>query len=180
MPGRLYAIVGPSGAGKDTLMEAVAPHLPGLVMARRVITRPAAAGGEDFDGVSETEFDRRLAAGDFALHWAAHGLRYGVPISIEEDMAADRDVAFNGSRAALAEAAARYPSLRVLHITAKIEVLAERLAARGRETAEDIAARLRRADTGLPQGLKVITIDNSGDLQDAVNALLTAFHPERT
>lgn len=178
MGGRLFAVVGPSGAGKDTLMAAVAPHVPGLVMARRVITRPASAGGEDFDGVDVATFQRRLGAGDFALHWAAHGLHYGVPISIEADLAAGRDVVFNGSRAALGGAAARYPDMQVLHITAQIEVLAARLAARGRESAEDIAARLRRADHSLPDGLNVITINNSGALDAAVAQVLAAFQPE--
>ena len=70
MTGRLFAVVGPSGAGKDTLMAAARAARPGLVLVRRVITRPESAGGEDFEGVGETEFALRLAAGDFALHWA--------------------------------------------------------------------------------------------------------------
>ena len=69
---RLFPVVGPSGAGKDTLMAAAAAR-PGVALVRRVITRPAAAGGEDFDGVTPAEFARRRAACDFALDWQAHG-----------------------------------------------------------------------------------------------------------
>ena len=94
MTGRLFAVVGPSGAGKDTLMAAAAARVPALRLARRVITRPADAGGEDFDGVTEAAFQRRLAAGAFALHWQAHGLHYGIPAAIDQDLAAGRCVLF--------------------------------------------------------------------------------------
>ena len=68
MAGRLFAIVGPSGGGKDTLMAAAQTARPGLHLARRVITRPETAGGEPFEGVGAEEFARRAASGAFALH----------------------------------------------------------------------------------------------------------------
>ena len=76
---RLFFVVGPSGAGKDTLLSGAIAADPALHWVRRVITRPESAGGEPFEGVSAPEFAARLARGDFALHWDAHGLRYGVP-----------------------------------------------------------------------------------------------------
>ena len=179
MTGRLFAVVGPSGAGKDTLMAAAAARVPALRLARRVITRPADAGGEDFDGVTEAAFQRRLAAGAFALHWQAHGLHYGIPAAIDQDLAAGRCVLFNGSRAVLAEAQQRYPDLQVVHITAPVPVLAERLAARGRESAPEIAARLSRAAYDLPAGMSVKTICNDSDLESAVDALVAAVQPVR-
>lgn len=182
MSGRLFAVVGPSGVGKDTLMRAARAAHPALVLARRVITRPSEAGGEDFDSVTEAEFDRRRAAGAFVLHWRAHGLRYGIPAAVRADLAAGRDVLFNGSRAGLAEAAAEFPALHILHVTARPEVLAARLAARGREDAADIARRLARTPglpQGLPAGLPVTGIDNSGTLDAAVAAFLAALQPER-
>lgn len=175
--GRLFAVVGPSGAGKDTLLAAACAEQPDLVLVRRVITRPETAGGEAFEGVSEAEFDARLAAGAFAIWWPAHGLRYGIPAGIDADLAAGRDVVFNGSRAALAEAAARYPGLRVLLITARPEVLAGRLAERGREDAADIEARLARAAYVLPAGLRADVIENNGTVAQASNALLAALQP---
>ena len=71
--GRLIAIVGPSGAGKDTLLRLALAADPRLHWARRTITRPPASS-EPFESVSEDDFLRRQAAGEFALHWAAHGL----------------------------------------------------------------------------------------------------------
>lgn len=178
MAGRLFAVVGPSGAGKDTLMEAAFAARPDLVMVRRVITRPSDAGGEDFDGVSEAEFLARRDAGDFALWWPAHGLYYGIPASIDQALADGRDVVFNGSRGVLAEATQKYPGLTVLLITASPEVLAQRLAARGRETAEDIAARLKRAEFAVPEGLNIAEIRNDGALEDAVARVLDVLQPE--
>ena len=145
MMGRLFVVVGPSGAGKDTLLAGAVAAEPRLHWARRVITRPSSAGGEPFEGVNETEFAARLARGEFALHWQAHGLHYGVPSVELAPLAQGRDVVVNGSRAALAEAQVAFPDLIVLHITAPLDVLADRLAARGRETRADIAARLARA-----------------------------------
>ncbi|MGC9369593.1 MAG: phosphonate metabolism protein/1,5-bisphosphokinase (PRPP-forming) PhnN [Paracoccaceae bacterium] len=178
MAGRLFAVVGPSGAGKDTLMAAAWARRPELFLVRRVITRPAEAGGEDFDGVTEAEFLTMREAGAFSLWWQAHGLYYGIPASIDAALAEGRDVLFNGSRAVLAEAAARYPQMVVLLVTASPEVLAERLAARGRESAGDIAARLKRAGFAVPGGLDVREIRNDGALEDAVGAMLNLLQPE--
>ncbi|WP_126975973.1 phosphonate metabolism protein/1,5-bisphosphokinase (PRPP-forming) PhnN [Frigidibacter oleivorans] len=178
MAGRVFAVVGPSGAGKDTVIAAVAAARPDLHVVRRVITRPEAAGGEPFEGVTEAEFARRRAAGDFALDWQAHGLSYGIPAGAAAAAAQGGTVIFNGSRAMLAQAAAVFPGLTVLLVTARPVTLAARLAARGRESAEDIARRLDRlADFSLPEGLPTLRIDNDGPLEAAVQAVLAALQP---
>ena len=97
---------------------------------------------------------------------------YGVPSAALPE---GRDVILNGSRAAIAQARAAFPSLTVIHITAPLAVLAERLAARGRETREDIAARLLRADLSLPEGLQVIEIVNDATSAQGVDRLLQAL-----
>ena len=97
MTGRLICVVGPSGAGKDTLIDAARTQRPDLVIVRRVITRPSALGGEDFEGVTQAEFERRKAAGDFALDWRAHGLSYGLPAATLALRDEGRDLLVNGS-----------------------------------------------------------------------------------
>lgn len=169
---RLFLVVGPSGAGKDTLLSGAIAADPRLHWARRVITRPETAGGEPFEGVEEAEFATRLARGDFALHWDAHGLRYGVPLA---QLPQGRDVILNGSRAAIAQVRAAFPALRVIHITAPLSVLANRLAARGRESRSDIEARLGRADLSLQKGLPVIEIINDASPEAGVERLLQAL-----
>ena len=180
MRGRLIAVVGPSGVGKDTVMTAVARAWPGLHLVRRVITRPSEAGGEDFEGVSPEAFRRRAVTGEFALHWQAHGLCYGIPRGVSDVLAEGRPALVNLSRAVLAEAQARFPGMAVLSLTAPPEVLAARLSLRARESAEEIGSRLARADRALPEDVTgVVTIDNGGSLDDTVRAVLAALRPAR-
>jgi ribose 1,5-bisphosphokinase len=179
MPGRLIAVVGPSGVGKDSVMAGLAAARPGLVRVRRVITRDPNAGGEDFEAVTPALFAARAAGGDFALHWQAHGLCYGIPRGVHDVLARGQDALANLSRGVLGPAARVFPGLHVLHITARPEVLAARLAARGREGRAEIAGRLARAAPDFPQGIAVTGIDNSGRLEAAVAAALAALYPER-
>ena len=178
MTGRIYAVVGPSGAGKDTLMAALKDRRPDLCFVRRVITRPTEAGGEDFDGITEDLFAARAARGDFALSWQAHGLSYGIPAAVNALLDEGRDVLFNGSRAILPKARQVFPALRVIHVTAPIPVLAERLEKRGRETRAQIAKRLERAVYQMPGDLPVTVICNDGSVGQAVEALEAALQPE--
>ncbi|MBM3588891.1 MAG: phosphonate metabolism protein/1,5-bisphosphokinase (PRPP-forming) PhnN [Alphaproteobacteria bacterium] len=173
----LIAVVGPSGAGKDTLMAgARAALVPDarFRFVRRAITRPAEAGTEDHEALTETAFITRLDAGGFALHWQAHGLHYGIPRDIEADMAARRVVIANLSRTVLPEANTRYV-LRVLNITAPIEVLAARLASRGRESAGEIAVRLAR-EVALPDALDIERVVNDADVAEGVARVLAALN----
>ena len=175
MTGRLFIVVGPSGAGKDTLLAGATKADPALHWARRVITRPETAGGEPFEGVTALAFGARLLAQDFALHWQAHGLRYGVPNAELAALDQCRVVLVNGSRAALPAAQQAFPHLTVIRITAPSSVLAERLAARGRENRDDIAARLQRASYDLPEGLPVIDVENDATPQVGIQRLLAAI-----
>lgn len=178
MSGRLIGVVGPSGVGKDTVMQAVAAAWPGLHLVRRIITRPEDAGGEAFDGVTDEEFRRRVVHGDFALHWQAHGLQYGIPRGVHDVLASGRDAMVNLSRSVLSEAQSRFAGFSVLSLTARSDVLAQRLTGRGRESADEIKRRLARADYALPAGLmRVVTIDNSGALDDTVGQVLAALSP---
>ncbi|MBT9268490.1 phosphonate metabolism protein/1,5-bisphosphokinase (PRPP-forming) PhnN [Pseudomonas sp. MG-9] len=189
MDGRLIYLMGPSGSGKDSLIEAAREPLRALncEIIRRVITRSAESVGEDAIGVTLEEFDRRQRAGDFALAWQANGLAYGIPSEIDERLSAGRHVLVNGSRANLRQAQERYPTLLPFLLTVKDEVLRERLLGRGRETPEQIDARLARNALFRDRrssDLPVYLIDNSGALQDAVNQLLALIRlnaaPDRT
>ncbi|WP_117192945.1 phosphonate metabolism protein/1,5-bisphosphokinase (PRPP-forming) PhnN [Rhizobium terrae] len=176
--GCMVAVVGPSGAGKDTLMAHAARFFEGredVVFVRRVITRDAAAGGEDHDGVSEAEFEALEKAGRFAVSWGAHGLRYGIPDETRDAVADGRLVIANGSRSALNRFRAAFPSLVVINVTASLDVLAARLEARGRESREEILRRLQRSSLSIEDGYKVVTIDNSGSIEEAGKAMVDAL-----
>lgn len=173
---RLVAVAGPSGAGKDTLMAMACAVRSDIRAARRVITRPADAGGEDFESVTEAEFARRLDRGDFALHWRAHGLGYGIP---GDQLTGPGTVLFNVSRAVLEQAAALLPSLSVLVVTAPAPILAARLADRGREDARDRAQRLERARFCLPEAIPFREVVNDGTVDQGLVRFLDALQPVR-
>jgi ribose 1,5-bisphosphokinase len=162
----LVLVVGPSGAGKDTLIGMARAALADdkrFRFVRRVITRPAEAGGEDHEAVSEADFAGRR----FALQWQAHGLHYGIPADIVDDLARGTVVVANVSRGVVIQAAERFRA-RVIAVTAPPHVLAHRLAARGRETADDVLRRLAR-NVPVPQHIHVDTIVNDSTLAEAAD-----------
>ncbi|MDB5665727.1 phosphonate metabolism protein/1,5-bisphosphokinase (PRPP-forming) PhnN [Cypionkella sp.] len=175
MTGHLFLVVGASGVGKDTLLAGAKAADPTLHWARRVITRPSTDAGEPFEGVTPPEFQQRLAADEFALHWQAHGLSYGVPKREVASLSEGGTVLVNGSRGALTAALTAFPDLTVIRISAPSDVLAERLAARGRETRAEITARLDRASYELPEGTRVVDIRNTGTPAQGVAQLLQAL-----
>ncbi len=177
-PGLLLAVVGPSGAGKDTLIDAAARHFashPRLTIARRVITRPAEAGGEDHQTATDEEFEALRASGAFACYWQAHGLSYGIPRTTLDALERGDLVIANGSRSALRYFKAAFPRLKVLNITARPDVLAERLAARGRESREEILARLSRSNLTVEGDFDVVMLDNSGSLEEGERRMITVI-----
>ena len=179
MNGRLIGVVGPSGAGKDSLMNALVARRSDFGIVRRVITRPPDQGGEAYDAVTEDEFDRLRAAGAFCVDWRAHGLRYGIPDTVRPRIAGGEQLLVNLSRDVLTDVAPVFPGFTVLNVIAARETLAARLAARGRESGDEIARRLDRAPRPMPPGLPVLTVSNDGALADTVDAAIAGLQPVR-
>jgi ribose 1,5-bisphosphokinase len=182
--GALVLVVGPSGAGKDTLMDAARAALagePGVHFARRLITRPAMAGAEDHDSCSEAAFAEAQARGEMALSWRAHGLSYGIPGREIAGIERGEVVIANISRGSIAAAERLAQRVVVVNITAPDAVLARRLAARGRESEADIAARLARAAPLRTQSAELVAIRNDRTVAEAAGefvALLRGLsHP---
>ena len=172
--GILVLVVGPSAAGKDTLLAGARLALAGdlrFAFAAREITRPAEAGGEDHIPVTRQQFATSRAG--YALAWEAHGHGYGIPGSVMAELAGGRVVVANVSRTVIAEAAARF-AVRVLEITASPAVLAARLAVRGREGPADQASRLAR-HVALPPGITSVRIVNDSTVEEGVAAVLAAL-----
>lgn len=178
---RLIYLMGPSGSGKDSVIDHARPALQalGVAVARRVITRSAEAVGEVAHSVSPWQFATLRSNGAFALDWQANGLSYGIPVEIDTWLAEGRSVLVNGSRGHLQSARAKYPDLVPILLTVSAEVLRERLLRRARESAEEIEERLARNlriagqfDEG------VYLLDNSTTLDAAVQRLLAILREE--
>ena len=179
MPGKLIYLMGPSGSGKDSLIDAAREQLQarGCEVVRRVITRSAEAVGEDALSVSRERFDSLNEEGAFALSWQANGLDYGIPVQLDNWLNAGRHVLVNGSRGYLDQARKRYPALLAIMLRVDTAVLRQRLLARGRETPEDISARLKRNDLFISsvsalEAQHVHVLDNSAALEVGVQRLL--------
>ncbi|MHC8342998.1 phosphonate metabolism protein/1,5-bisphosphokinase (PRPP-forming) PhnN [Pseudomonas sp. RT6P73] len=182
MAGRLIYLIGPSGSGKDSLLDAARTRLAerGCRIVRRVITRSAEAVGEAAQGVSLDEFATLEAQGGFALCWRANGLAYGIPREIDDWLAAGHDVLVNGSRGHLAQTRQRYPNVLVLLLTVDQAALHQRLLARGRESVTEIAGRLARnarfSERVLAEHDPALSvINNSGPLEHTVEHLLACI-----
>ncbi len=173
-PRRLVYVMGASGSGKDSLLRYARERLAGspVVFARRHVTRPAEAGGEDHIPVSREHFRKLRQQGRFAMHWEANGLCYGVGAEIDAWMTDGLLVVVNGSRGAYPEVLRRYPRMLAVLVTAPDGLLRERLLARGREDEAAVRARLersRRLAGGLPG---VARVANDGSLAAAGGRLV--------
>lgn len=171
---RVIWLIGPSGSGKDSLLTALRQQdEPQLLVAHRYITRPCDAGGENHVALSDEEFSLRARRGLFALDWEANGWRYAIGIELDVWLASGFDVVVNGSRAHLAQARDRYGA-RLLPIMVQVSppVLEQRLIARGRESAAEIAQRLARAARYESTANHCRVLNNDGSLHQSVNRLL--------
>jgi len=179
-PGRLVLVVGPSGAGKDTLLGLARMACADdgtIVFARRVVTREPSSF-EDNEQLSHEAFGAALARGDFTIHWEAHGHRYGLPRSIDDDIRAGRTVVANVSRTVIAPARLAYANIVVVCITAPADILAERLAMRARNSDGALQDRLQRkvADGAAPD----MTIMNVGSAEFHAQQLVQMIRGKRS
>jgi len=175
--GTFFLVVGPSGAGKDSLIDGARTLLEPTgryVFARRVVTRPAGSPGEDHEAATDEAFDAREAKGDFLITWGAHGLRYGLPAELKRLVEAGRNVIANGSRATIAALAGRLPRFVVVEVTAPPEVLAARIAGRGRESGDAIEKRLSRTVEPRPEGIRAATICNDQSVEIGIERFIAA------
>ncbi|MEP7239315.1 MAG: phosphonate metabolism protein/1,5-bisphosphokinase (PRPP-forming) PhnN [Devosia sp.] len=173
-PGTFVAVAGASGVGKDTLLRYAAARLSGdprFVFVRRSITRPAGDGSEDHLGVTEAAFTTQAASGAFAVTWTAHGLSYGLPLTIDAEITAGRIVIANVSRTIVGALQRRYPKLLRIRVTAPSASVAARLRQRGRESPDEIVERTSRSIVDTDAGW--IELPNDGAVAEAGDRLVT-------
>ena len=173
--GRLIVIVGPSGSGKDTLINWLSEKLAldeNVMFARRTVTRNKDVSVEDHHSLSSEQFEAFARSGKFAVTWHAHGLRYGIPMHALAHVKSGGITIANGSRRALPQLAEMFGEIFVINLSVDRSTLATRLAARGREDTGQIQRRLDRIDTPIPSQFDMIQIDNSDKIEMAGKAVL--------
>ncbi|MFP4259159.1 MAG: phosphonate metabolism protein/1,5-bisphosphokinase (PRPP-forming) PhnN, partial [Desulfovermiculus sp.] len=141
--GVLFYLMGPSGVGKDTLLNYLRQcRPPEVLIARRYITRPNRNSPENHLPLTKDEFLARKESGFFSLAWQAHGCWYGISREVELMLQRGRHVLINGSRHAYALARERFMPCQGILIQADPDIIRARLEARGREDAHELAKRL--------------------------------------
>jgi len=178
--GLLVLVVGPSGVGKDTLLDAARERLAQdkqFCFPRRCITRPAGTVGEIHIPVRPEDFGQMARQGAFLLSWKAHDLGYGIPRHVLEEVEAGKTVIVNVSRSVIEDACELVgrKNVRVVNIRASAEALRKRLEARGREDALDIERRLARASAYQVDGDYVVHVDNDADLETGILRFIRAL-----
>ena len=177
--GVVVAVVGPSGAGKDSVMnyarERMGKLASDVTFMRRVITRPDDGDTEDHDSVDEQSFAKMAANGEFAAYWRANGLSYGLRTSMDDVVRAGGVVVANVSRTAIPALKDRYAHVLPVVVTAPAAILAERLKARGRESHDEVLSRLERAEARELAVDDAVTIVNGGELAVAGEAFLATL-----
>ena len=179
----LAYVMGPSGAGKDTVLRLARRSLlrgERIAFAHRYITREADPRHENYIALSPDEFETRRDKGLLAFDWQAYGLCYGVGTEIETWRQAGFAVVVSGSREHFRNW--RRPASGVLPvlISAPTHVLAQRLATRGREDTMARAERLRRAERLALADSAIVEIDNTGAPERAAAALLDLLRGKST
>jgi ribose 1,5-bisphosphokinase len=166
--GALVVVVGPSGAGKDSLIEGARAMLADdaqFFFPRRVITRTPDRS-EDHNSISSQDFTRAEKRGEFFLSWSAHGLFYGIPAEVARRLGDGQVVVCNVSRTVIEAARQRWSHVFVVLVTAPAAMRAERLAARGRELT--ISDRLGRTVADFDAAKADFQLDNAATIELAV------------
>jgi phosphonate metabolism protein PhnN/1,5-bisphosphokinase (PRPP-forming) len=164
-------VCGPSGAGKDSVINWAAQQLAQrkeIVFSRRLVTRPSFPGS-DHDEVTRQQLARKLGSGGLVWCWEANGQHYGIEAHYAAQVKAGRVVVVNGSREH-ASGLHAVPQVRVVHVVAEAGKLAARLEQRGREAPQEVARRLAR-NALFPDLQADCTIVNEGALEDAGQVL---------
>ena len=177
-PGRLVLVVGPSGAGKDTLIAHARAACRGdasVVFPARVVTRPPSVF-EDNEFMPPSAFEQAAANGAFAIWWSAHGHMYGIPLAVDFDIEAGRTVVCNVSRTVIGAVRGRYANVVIVLVTAPRDVLRSRLAARERASDGRVSDRMRRVDLSDGKLRPDVIINNVGDPESEARKLVDTFH----
>jgi ribose 1,5-bisphosphokinase len=177
-PGRLVLVVGPSGAGKDTLIaraRAACRDDATVVFPRRIVTRPPSLF-EDNEFMPPSAFEQAATKGAFAFWWSAHGHMYAIPLAIDFDIEAGRTVVCNVSRSVVGAVRRRYANVVTVLVTAPREILEPRLAARDRASDGRIAERMNRVEPSDGKLRPDVIINNVGEPETGARKLLDAVY----
>lgn len=167
--------MGNSGSGKDSIISGAIKNYPTnlkkIHVPKRFITRPSSKFEKNVF-ISTERFKEMEQKGKFALKWHIYGLDYGVPIEIDEWLKKGHPVAVNVSRTIIDETCKEYKNIKVIFIEVPFDLTVKRMKERGRESKERLKERIERARTNQKLPEADFIVDNSGNLEDAIEQFL--------
>jgi guanylate kinase len=172
----VLVITGPSGAGKGTLIRALLPRVPELELAVSATTRLRRDGeveGRDYYYLSDADFARRVANGEFLEHITyVSGQRYGtLRKEVERIGRQGRIPVLELETEGALKVAEELPGVVTVFVTAPHAELERRLRERATESAGEIGERLDLAESQLLQASLFDHVVENDDLERAVGDL---------
>ncbi len=185
--GLAFVVSGPSGAGKNSVIDRVMRKLSGLSYSVSYTTRPRRpheVAGRDYNFVSKAQFEQLIAAGVLVEHVQYLGDYYGTSQrQIEEVFARGEDVILNidvqGAKTLRERGLEQFTVVYIFLSPSSLDLLAKRLRTRGTEDEEEIHARLAVATQELAAipAFDYLVINDSFD--QAVDELVGIITAER-
>jgi guanylate kinase len=154
---KVFAISGPSGVGKGSVIQELLKQHPDYALSISYTTRQKRAAeieGKDYFFISNADFDKKIAKGEF-IEWAqVHGNRYGTTL-------AQLEILKKGQKVVIVELDVQgamnlknrlSDSVSIFIEPPDFETLSKRLSGRKTETKEEMDLRLSNAANELELG----------------------------
>ena len=182
--GKLFIISGPSGSGKDTIMQGALKKHPEIKLSISSITRDMRVGeveGEKYHFISRDEFEELLKNDMLLEHNVFVGNYYGTPKApVEECLASGNDMILEIDVNGAAQVREKMPeAISIFIMPPSFEVLKKRLSGRGTETEELVNKRLTSALSEIARAKEYDYIVVNDAIEDAIDDLLSIILSER-
>lgn len=181
----LFIIAAPSGGGKTTLCREVRKRFSDILYSVSYTTRKLRDGeqeGVDYHFIDKDDFENGIAAGKWAEWALVHGNYYGTSADFLDKALSDgRDILLDIDVQGTGQILEQYAnSVAIFILPPSLEALQQRLIARGTDSAESIAVRLRNAEKEMNQQDLYHHIIVNDQLSKAVAELISIIENYRT
>lgn len=187
MPGTLFIVAAPSGAGKTSLVKALLEREPDIALSISHTTRPPRPGeieGRHYHYVSNSEFEQLVEQNAFLEHAVVFGHRYGTSrMAVETQLATGHDILLEIDFQGAAQVCARMPCCSIFILPPSRQELLRRLRRRGQDSETEITRRTREARAEMLHHTEfdyLVINDNFETALNELRAIVTAQRLRRS
>ncbi len=173
--GTLYLIVGPTGSGKQALVDAVLESRPDIRRAPLVVSADHNHTICAVGTIPPTRFLQLIRRDAFALQWDTDGVRYGLSHDATRLLRDGQSLILCCDAFVIAQARALYPNVRAIYITARMDVLRRRLASMAYGSDFEIDMHLAQSARMRPRDSEIVTVDTSDSIAAGAKVLMSAI-----